>query len=328
MKKILSVFVIFAALLSMQLFYDGQRELKTLAVEMGDGQDIQCCTCGDSFYYLVYDEDPIYYKMRGAVLYEQKADGKPRELFRIDSGSLFWINELTATEGFVFWVYSDGNRTAIECIDIDSKECRVIADLPLGSSLLLDSNDRYVTWPVSNDNIGLHLLDTCDMSLTKIEDHYTLAGRDIPSEDDLLAYIGGISGERQIIVYDIKTRERRFFDIAQWPLFNLEANSDWVIFTDKRTGDRTIFALNLHNDQVQSYPTEYYGFRPLAFHLYKDNIVVNSNSTGEVVIINLLHGSLKRIYAGGRLATTSVNEDGLFCGVDKETKCLRYLHLD
>lgn len=203
----------------------------------------------------------------------------------------FYINELEATEDYLFWVRSYRNNTVIECMDLISGEILVVEENKnYLQPVLLQSDGSYLTWYYVEDGQAYVKAYDIEQKETMIiaynvELEFPYMRAEI--SDGIYSYASVENNKKYINIYDINDNSKiaKFEINSDAEIFRIEADAERCVYSLFLDGvvDNRIFIYDyssnetyLGNDSEEAYV--------FSFHYMNGEIYINDHETNSIII--------------------------------------------
>ena len=111
--------------------------------------------------------------------------------------------------------------------------------------------------------------------------------------DGLTAWVERLDGEKTLFVYDLE-RQAYLWQLAvpeELEVARLQVNEEHLAFTDGYGADSALYTLRKDQNVLEHLELSGRAYGIFSFHLYEDELWINDNQNGRVIVIQLDGGS-------------------------------------
>lgn len=282
-------------------------DLLELAPDLNEGEEVSCLTVDSSPQS---GRAVLYYGVERAVPGAQRA-GESRIVRQdLETGERVVLAEYTGTAaaevrgmvcagGQIFWSMQTGAGAAICRYDDQSGQVSTLAEYPGASAPDLGGDDRFLLWyDPAVESRRLLCWDAEEDARFEVTDRPgdNLAFSGLQVGDGLTAWVERLDGEKTLFVYDLE-RQAYLWQLVvpeELEVARLQVNEDHLIFTDGYGADSALYTLSKDQRVLEQLELSGRTCGIFSCHLYEDEIWINDNQNGQVIVIQLDSGS----YAG------------------------------
>ena len=306
-----------------------------LSAIVEDGMGLGCLTAaGQYIYYELSHIDSITGNYIDSTIHQlDTVTGASEAVTSIKSDELFFSNELICVGEYLFWVYRDSDDLNINYFHLKTKEHGVLSTYSTSMpDLILSGDNQFLTWYVPNDQgISLFCYDTlsdeivCLTNSAATDSPYTRAY----VNNGVVSYLENRDDSRLMIAYDLAKQQELFSCplSKDFILTRLQANTEYAICTEGYTRDAPLFLLNQTKDEFERITVDGCTFSVFSCHLFDKFIIINSNSTKNILLLSISDGSYYPYETKSNIIQSAVSPDGLFYGCNPAANLIFYLAL-
>lgn len=261
----------------------------------------------DTAFYLLAREIPMAQEMCAAKLCARaRSSGQETVVYEYTSDAGFYLNELEATDGNVFWVRREKGKQTVERLDLATGAVQVIAQYgEPESDILLQSDGKYLTWYCFTDGAasiqGYEIAKGTRFDVAKeVSAAFPLARANVI--DGVCAYTVDRAGETVIQVYDLAAQKvlREISLEKGTALFNVVADKERCLYSLLREGtmDQRIFVVEDGKKDV-TVVNEDESRYVFSWSYEKGKLLLNERDTNRIVLQNLDSGETQTLTGAG-----------------------------
>lgn len=275
---------------------------------------------GDTIYYEACEVEPVSLNYLKSTIYKVDVDtGDLQEITEIENnGETFYSNELICIGNSLFWVYRDIDELKIIQYDIDTKLQHTLKSYPASMyDIILSGDNRFLSWyEPAEKNISLFCYDCtsgntiCLTENAATDSAYTRAY----INDGILAYLEYTSTGIELVIHDLLsgTIERPGIISDDFEVTRLQANQKHIICTDGYSRDSSIYLFDEETRGFEKVVLPELDYNIFSCHLFDDFILINSNRTNEIIVLNLATESYFSVETEENILQSAISQDGLF----------------
>ena len=277
----------------------------------------------DTAFYLLAQEIPMAQEMCAVKLCaRERSSGQETVVYEYTNDAGFYLNELEATDGNVFWVRRENGKQTVERLDLAAGTVQVIEQYGGAErDILLQSDGKYLTWYCFTDGAasiqGYEIAKGTRFDVAKeVSVDFPFARANVI--DGVCAYVVDRAGETVIQVYDLAAQKvLREIPLEKGTvLFNVVADEERCLYSLLRDGamDQRIFVVEDGKEDV-TVVNEDESRYVFSWSYEKGKLLLNERGTNHIVLQNLDSGETQTLTGAGEhlyvLASTTPSGDYL-----------------
>jgi hypothetical protein len=238
---------------------------------------------GNNIYYIVQ-----FLKWQSNVaevsrVYEYNViTDKHKLIYELEDPKVYWVNELRAGKGKLFWIILEENKYTLESFDIKTQKVEKIHSVishKVDQPIVLGGNHRYFSWYEFNDetnsyNIAYYNLENKEIThIDEVGVFFDIYDRPSIAERQALVLVEKNDKTSFNLVNLKNLRKERIFDLSKdihcfWP----QVSKDYIVWRDRYA----IYYYSFRHNHVSKICFNELGINIFSMHLYDNFLYINA----------------------------------------------------